>query len=78
MLFRTESLVAAAARTSVFFAFCAAPPLPAQLVASPAVTPVVRYHLGDDPRWSSPSFDDSAWPVAANGSVPSVAGSYFF
>jgi hypothetical protein len=72
MLSRTGSLVAA--KTFVFIALCAAPPLLAQLVASQAATPGIRYHLGDDPRWSSPSFDDSAWPVATNGSVPSVAG----
>ena len=33
---------------------------------------------GDDPNgalgWADPGFDDSAWPVAANGLVPSVAG----
>ncbi len=38
----------------------------------------VRYHFGDDPNgalgWADPGFDDSAWPVAANGLVPSVAG----
>lgn len=22
-----------------------------------------RFHTGDDPRWSSPSFDDSTWPL---------------
>jgi sigma-B regulation protein RsbU (phosphoserine phosphatase) len=31
----------------------------------------VRYHLGDDPKWADPSFDDSSWPVAPNGLVPS-------
>jgi len=35
----------------------------------------VRYHLGDDPDgklgWADPSFDDSSWPVAKNGLVPS-------
>jgi len=39
-----------------------------------APVPVVRYNFGDDPRWLSPSFDDSAWPVATGGIVPSVAG----
>ena len=32
---------------------------------------VVRYHFGDDARWCDPAFDDSAWPVAQNGLVPS-------
>jgi phosphoserine phosphatase RsbU/P len=42
--------------------------------ASARPAPVVRYHFGDDSRWSSPSFDDGDWPVAVNGFVPSVAG----
>ena len=25
-----------------------------------------RYHPGDDPSWSNPAFDDSAWPVASS------------
>jgi phosphoserine phosphatase RsbU/P len=29
------------------------------------------YHLGDDPKWADPNFDDSSWPVAQNGLVPS-------
>jgi hypothetical protein len=35
--------------------------------------PVTRYHYGDGSSWADPVFDDSAWPVAANGFVPSVA-----
>jgi hypothetical protein len=35
----------------------------------------LRYHFGDDPDrklgWANPNFDDSAWPVAENGLVPS-------
>jgi sigma-B regulation protein RsbU (phosphoserine phosphatase) len=35
----------------------------------------VRYQFGDDPDgklgWANPSFDDSAWPIAQNGLVPS-------
>jgi len=35
----------------------------------------VRYHFGDDPDgklgWAAPSFDDSDWPVAQDGLVPS-------
>ncbi|HEY2859717.1 MAG TPA: SpoIIE family protein phosphatase [Terracidiphilus sp.] len=34
----------------------------------------VRYHVGDDSDgkldWAKPNFDDSAWPVAQNGLVP--------
>lgn len=40
---------------------------------SKAAAQIIRYHYGDDARWADPSFDDSAWPVAANGLVPSVA-----
>ena len=25
---------------------------------------LARFHTGDDPRWSDPSFDDSQWPMA--------------
>ncbi|MGA7522748.1 MAG: SpoIIE family protein phosphatase [Acidobacteriaceae bacterium] len=32
--------------------------------------PIIRYHYGDNPGWASPSFDDSSWPIAANGQVP--------
>ncbi len=35
----------------------------------------IRYHFGDDPDgkfgWTNPNFDDSAWPIAQNGLVPS-------
>jgi len=31
---------------------------------------VIRYHYGDNLAWAAPSFDDSSWPVAANGSWP--------
>jgi hypothetical protein len=35
----------------------------------------VRYHFGDDPDgklgWADPNFDDSSWPIANDGSVPS-------
>jgi len=34
-----------------------------------AETPV-RYHFGDDPRWSDPNFDDSSWRVAKDGRWP--------
>ena len=27
----------------------------------------VRYHFGDDARWSAPGFDDSGWAIAADG-----------
>ncbi len=40
-----------------------------QTPASPQ--PTVRYHFGDNLRWADPSFDDSSWPVAQNGLVPS-------
>ncbi|MGA7256921.1 MAG: hypothetical protein WBX09_09775, partial [Terracidiphilus sp.] len=37
---------------------CAA--FPAQSLG--AAQPVFRYHIGDNPRWADPAFDDSAWP----------------
>ena len=40
-----------------------------QTPASPR--PTVRYHFGDNLRWADPAFDDSSWPVAQNGLVPS-------
>ena len=40
-----------------------------QTPASPQ--PVVRYHYGDNLQWADPNFDDSSWPVAKNGLVPS-------
>jgi phosphoserine phosphatase RsbU/P len=33
--------------------------------------PTVRYQFGDNARWADPAFDDSSWPVAQNGLVPS-------
>ena len=45
---------------------CAA--FPAQSLG--AAQPVFRYHIGDNPRWADPAFDDSAWPVAENAHVP--------
>jgi phosphoserine phosphatase RsbU/P len=33
--------------------------------------PTVRYQFGDNSRWADPAFDDSSWPVAQNGLVPS-------
>ncbi len=37
---------------------------------SAASQPNIRYHLGDNPAWASPSFDDSSWAVAPNGVWP--------
>jgi len=36
-----------------------------------AGTTPVRYQLGDDARWADPDFDDSRWPIAEEGRVPS-------
>jgi hypothetical protein len=41
-----------------------------------ATAPVMRYHFGDDAKWASPSFDDSAWPVAKDGKWPTPAFYY--
>jgi sigma-B regulation protein RsbU (phosphoserine phosphatase) len=40
-----------------------------QTPASPP--PTVRYQFGDNSRWADSAFDDSSWPVAQNGLVPS-------
>ena len=40
-----------------------------QTPASPQ--PTVRYHFGDNSQWADPASDDSSWPVAQNGLVPS-------
>ena len=32
---------------------------------------VVRYHPGDDAQWADPALDDSQWPIAKDGRVPS-------
>jgi hypothetical protein len=51
----------------VLISLCA----PAMSIADPTT---VRYHFGDDPDgklgWARPDFDDSSWPVAENGIVP--------
>ena len=38
---------------------------------SASLQPAVRYHFGDNPQWADPAFDDSSWPIAQNGLVPS-------
>jgi hypothetical protein len=40
-----------------------------QTPASPQ--PAIRYHFGDNFEWADPAFDDSSWPIAENGLVPS-------
>jgi hypothetical protein len=45
------------------------------VLAAPAIAGAqadfpVRYHYGDNVLWSSPSFDDSSWPVAPAGVWP--------
>jgi hypothetical protein len=50
------------------------PSVSAQAASTGDGDQVVRYHYGDDARWANPGFDDSEWPVASNGLVPSVAG----
>ena len=54
----------------LFLFACAMSPhfLHAQLVL--ASQPALRYHLGDNPAWSAPSFLDSSWPLAHNGALP--------
>ena len=41
------------------------------------ITPLdgpMRFHTGDDPRWSQPAFDDSAWPLISPESNWSAQG----
>lgn len=38
----------------------------------------VRYQIGDDVRWAEPGFDDSGWPVAADGRAPLPTGTERF
>ena len=41
------------------------------------ITPLdgpMRFHTGDDPRWSQPAFDDSAWPLVSPESNWSAQG----
>ncbi|MGA7884269.1 MAG: SpoIIE family protein phosphatase [Acidobacteriaceae bacterium] len=52
----------------LLLALCSAP---ARVFAQTApASPAIRYHYGDNPTWASPTFDDSSWPVAPQGSWP--------
>jgi hypothetical protein len=42
--------------------------------APASAQPAIRYHYGDNFEWADPNFDDSGWPVAQNGLVPSRSG----
>ena len=57
-------------RKLALLAFCCLT-LAAQGQTSASPQPTVRYHFGDNLRWADPAFDDSSWPVAQNGLVPS-------
>ena len=51
---------------------CLASPVSAQ--SGPTVSAsTVRYHFGDNPAWSSPSFDDTSWSSAQQGRWPEPA-----
>jgi hypothetical protein len=39
-----------------------------------ALDGMMRFHTGDDPRWSDPAFDDSAWPLISSESDWSAQG----
>jgi hypothetical protein len=45
---------------------CVSVPAAAQTFAPPNL----RYHLGDNPAYASPTFDDASWPVAPEDKVP--------
>jgi hypothetical protein len=53
--------------------------VPSRLAATnalgPQTEPIVRYHFGDSPQWADPKLDDSSWPIAPQGLVPSRANS---
>jgi len=51
---------------------CVVVPVCAQSGADASAS-TVRYHFGDNPAWSSPSFDDSAWTAAQEGRWPEPA-----
>ncbi len=54
---RTILLLAAMAR------YCAAQTIEVESLFQPApLAGLWKHHTGDDPRWSDPAFDDSAWP----------------
>ena len=68
MLPRTPLRVALFALLAVFLCV---PPARAQQTQPPAE---IRYHFGDESDgklgWANPNFDDSAWPIAKDGSWP--------
>ncbi len=53
-----------------FLVACAIAPHILRAQPALATQPVIHYHNGDNPAWSSPSFDDGAWPQAQSGSLP--------
>ena len=42
----------------------------AQVARAQSTQLPIRYHFGDDPRWASPDFDDSSWPIAPDAGWP--------
>jgi phosphoserine phosphatase RsbU/P len=60
---RTGLLILFAVVSACTAALCHAQP--------PQQVAPVRYHFGDDSKWADPNFDDSSWPVAPDGLVPS-------
>jgi len=42
----------------------------AQAASAQSTQLPIRYHFGDDPRWASPVFDDSSWPIATDATWP--------
>lgn len=67
-----RALLLAGIAISYLLPLCSVPSVFAQAASTVDGDQVVRYH--DDARWADPGFDDSEWPVASNGLVPSVAG----
>jgi Stage II sporulation protein E (SpoIIE) len=58
------------AALTFFLVACGIAPPILSAQPAPAAQPVIRYHHGDNPAWSSPSLDDRAWPQAQSGSLP--------
>ena len=59
----------ARSRRALLLLVCVAVSLPAAAQTYSAPTPV-RYHFGDNPAWTSPTFDDTTWPTASPSQIP--------
>jgi phosphoserine phosphatase RsbU/P len=67
---RLPSRLPARLRPVMLLCLCASLSAAAQVIDTSQPPPVLRYHFGDNPAWASPTFDDSAWPIAPTGQIP--------